>query len=191
LFPERCAREIQISIDKTEEHCMDWRISQRRLAMLRVIGCNTGKVVYYLTRGDFVSEVNTLIETLIRLEGKTQVQISAQSGVPRANLCRFLAGETDMRLSSLTAVLKALDVDLNKCLEREIELRRLQERKSPETLGEAFETLIRYADPITVRTLLKTLSVRSKSKLSNLAVARALEVIEGFSSWTRRVKGSA
>lgn len=70
-----------------------------------------------------MSKVTELLATLMRLEGFTQAQLAEKSGLHRSNLCRFLAGETDIRMSSLVALLSALDVNFEELLHHEIKRR--------------------------------------------------------------------
>ena len=52
-----------------------------------------------------MSDVTTLIEALMRQQGLSQAELASRSGLHRSNLCRFLAGETDIRKSSLLSLL--------------------------------------------------------------------------------------
>jgi transcriptional regulator with XRE-family HTH domain len=132
-----------------------------------------------------MSEVTALIESLMRLEGMSQAELAEKSGLHRSNLCRFLSGETDIRMSSLLSLLSALNVDFTELLRQEHARRasRDPEHGKVESLGGAFETLLAHTDSITAKTLLNTLMVRTQSAGQKKdEVARALKLLTSHSA---------
>jgi transcriptional regulator with XRE-family HTH domain len=130
-----------------------------------------------------MSDVTALIEALMRLKGLSQAELAAQSGLHRSNLCRFLAGETDIRMSSLLSLLSALEVDFLQFLNEEVARRsHPSARPKMESLGSAFETLLEHTDSITAKTLLNTLMVRARSSEHKVEVANALQMLTNHSA---------
>ncbi len=96
-----------------------------------------------------------------------------------SNLSKFLNGETDIRSSSLKQILNTVGVNLESILENKIDS--LIGKKRTDNVGQALEVLLANSDPMTARTILETLSNRSK-KETNPAVAEALSVVAGYKS---------
>lgn len=119
------------------------------------------------------------IETLMKLRKITQADLAKKSGMHRANLCRYLAGDTDIRVTSLVSLLAALDVNCEEFLEREIHSSSLVENHlAPESIGHALEVLLRSIDPIAAKTLLKSLLIRTQNLSRSSELDRALKQIE-------------
>lgn len=134
-----------------------------------------------------MSRIPSLIDTMMRLKRSTQAQVAEKAKLHRSNLSRFLAGEIDMRMSSLESILKALDIDLEEILEREIN--QMVGKSNPkDTLGEALEILLKRTDPITARTMLESLAARSRKK--DRQINDALSVVNSYKSKLRVVRGN-
>lgn len=135
----------------------------------------------YLLRssGGVLSRVHTLVDTIIRLQRRSQTDVSERSGVHPSNLSKFLNGDTDIRSSSLKEILRAVGVNLESILEKEIDV--LIGKKRTDNVGQALEVLLGHSDPMTARTILETLSKRSKNE-TNPAVTEALSVVNGYKS---------
>lgn len=129
--------------------------------------------------GGVLSRVHTLVDTIIRLQRRSQTEVSADSGVHPSNLSKFLNGDTDIRSSSLKEILNVVGVNLESVLESKIDS--LIGKKRSDNIGQALEVLLSSADPMTARTILETLSKRSKSETTP-AVTEALTVVNGFKS---------
>ena len=134
-----------------------------------------------------MSRIPSLIDTVMRLRRSTQAQVAEKANLHRSNLSRFLAGEIDMRMSSLESILKALNIDLEELLEKEIN-QIVGKSSSKDTLGEALEILLRRADPITARTMLESLAARSRKK--DRQINDALSVVNNYKSKLRTVRGN-
>ena len=119
------------------------------------------------------------IETLMKIRQISQADLANRSGMHRANLCRYLAGETDIRTTSLVSLLSALDVSFDDLLNQKIQKLNSQMAPStPLTLGDAVEILIGHLDSITAKTLLKTLVLRSEGLAKNGHVEEALKKVK-------------
>lgn len=109
-----------------------------------------------------MSKIPVLIDTIMRLQRKTQAAVAKKAELHHSNLSRFLSGHIDMRMSSLNAILKTLNIHLEEILEKEVK-RLLGQKGDAETLGEAVEALLRRTDPLTAKTILETLLARNRS----------------------------
>ena len=127
-----------------------------------------------------MSRVASLIDTVVRLRRASQSELAVEAGIASSNLSRFLSGETDIRLSSLEKILKALDINLEDVVEAEIE-KLLGRKKETNSVGHAIELLLKEADPISARTFIDSLSSRVKPK-SGRAIAIALDVVKDYKS---------
>jgi len=136
-----------------------------------------------------MSRVHTLVDTIIRLKRTSQADVSEKSGVHPSNLSKFLNGDSDIRSSSLVGIMNALNISLEEILEKEIE-QLIGKKTSGKSLGDALETLVKEADPITAKTLLDSLSTRVKNK-ENKMVIGALMVINDFKSKIKTVRKHA
>ncbi len=130
-----------------------------------------------------MSEITTLIEALMRQQGLSQAELASRSGLHRSNLCRFLAGETDVRMSSLLSLLAALGLDFKEYLQHELNRRSLSPvQLKVDSIGGAIETLLEHSDSLTKRTLINTLMVRAQSAGHKSEVARALQLLSSHSA---------
>ena len=118
--------------------------------------------------------LQVLLDTIIRLKRISQADLSEQIGINRSSMNRFLSGETDIRASSLIQILESLGIHLESLLENEID-RQIGKRKAT-SVGEALETLVREADPVTARTILDSLAKQVKGT-KNPSLQQALSVI--------------
>ncbi len=118
-----------------------------------------------------------LLETLMRLKGLSQAGLALKAGLHRSNLCRLLAGEIDIRMSSLQAVLGALGISLDDFLKDEIR-KQANEEPKPKGVGDAFEAVLKNSDPITRKTLLSTVTARAS--LKNPDVADAVRLLNSY-----------
>lgn len=130
-------------------------------------------------------EIPKLIDTIMRLRRSTQAQIAEKSGLHRSNLSRFLSGDIDIRLSSLEAILQALDINLEDLLQKHLH-RELGPVAGSDSLGEALEVVLKKSDPITARTLIDSLLARTKGR--DRQTEEALGVIRSFKSKLRIVR---
>lgn len=134
-----------------------------------------------------MDRVHTLLDTIIRLQRRSQTEVCAEAGVHPSNLSKYLSGETDIRSSSLRQILKSLGISLETILEDQIDI--LIGKKRSESVGQALEVLLSKADPMTARTLLDTLSKRSVPK-NDPAAAQALSVVNGYRAKFKSVRKS-
>lgn len=132
-----------------------------------------------------MNRVHTLVDTILRLQRRSQTEVCVETGVHPSNLSKFLNGDTDIRSSSLREILKSVGVDLETILEDQIDT--LIGKKRSESVGQALEILLSKADPMTARTLLETLSKRSATK-NDPAVAQALSVVNSYKSKLKSVR---
>lgn len=125
-----------------------------------------------------MSDVTSLIGALMRLQGLSQAELAEKSGLHRSNLCRFLAGETDIRMSSLMSLLSSLGLDFKEYLNSELNRRSVSPvQLKSESIGSAIETLLENSDPLTKKTLISTLMVRAQTASHKTEVAHALQVL--------------
>jgi transcriptional regulator with XRE-family HTH domain len=135
-----------------------------------------------------MSKLPVLIDTIMRLKRCTQAEIAEKAGLHRSNLSRFLAGDIDMRMSSLESILSALDISLEEVLQKEIN-QIIGKKSERDTLGDALEVLLKQADPITARTMIESLAARSKAKTRDRHVLDALTVVNSYKSKLRVIRG--
>jgi transcriptional regulator with XRE-family HTH domain len=156
------------------------------LLISQAVGLTASKSLVY--HGVSLNRVHTLIDTIIRLKRLSQVDVAERSGIHASNLSKFLNGETDIRASSLTEIMNALDVSLETMLESEIES--LLGKKKSDSVGEAFETLMSETDPFAAKAMLETLA-KHVQRPTHPDVKSALNVMSAYKSTLRSVRRDA
>lgn len=124
-----------------------------------------------------MATVPRLLSTIITAKNTSALQVAKASSIPSSSLTRYLAGETDLRSSSLIKVLENLGIDLESLLAKRMQ-DLLNESAESSELGEALETLVRESDPISARTILQTVAVRSNSNSKKAEEARRFVITQ-------------
>lgn len=133
-----------------------------------------------------MSRVHALVDTVIRLKRASQADLAERTGMHQSNLSKFLAGDTDIRISSLEKILENLDISLEHILESEIE-KLIGKKKETKSVGHAIEVLLQEADPISAKTFIDSLSSRVKTKPGK-NISSALEIVNDFKSKIKTVR---
>lgn len=92
------------------------------------------------------TNVNTIVNTLIKLKGTSQSNLSSKLGISRTHLNRFLNSEADLSSQKFISLLNVLDINIADIITNEVN-KILGSTNKSKSLGESIEYVLSSLRP--------------------------------------------